>query len=187
MFIQVPQLALLSTRIVVSGVPQFIPNETLEMELRRHVKFASSFKSVGLGCKTSETSIYVPRYTEPKSGGFLLGEAWRGVIYGLNVLSVGMSGIKVFGCAHRQQAPMVTAAVAHMGEVDAVAAAVPTDSSAARGFALAVPAAGSEAQGYVAPAPLPVSWASTVSGVWVSVTLEPRAAPDVREKADVDF
>lgn len=44
-------LALPSTRIVVCGVPPFIPNETLETELRRSGKFASGFKSVGLGCE----------------------------------------------------------------------------------------------------------------------------------------
>lgn len=46
---------------------------------------------------------------------------------------------------------------------------------------------GYEAQGCVAPAPLLVSWVAAVSGVRVSVATEPRAAPDVREKADVDF
>ena len=40
-----------STRITVSGVPLFIPNEMLEQELRRFGKFASGIKTVSLGCK----------------------------------------------------------------------------------------------------------------------------------------
>ena len=50
-FIQVSPLAVASTRITVSGVPPFIPNEALERELRRFGKFASGFRAVGLGCK----------------------------------------------------------------------------------------------------------------------------------------
>ena len=50
-FIQVSPLAVTSTRITMSGVPPFIPNEALERELRRFGKFASAFRSVSLGCK----------------------------------------------------------------------------------------------------------------------------------------
>lgn len=50
-FLQVSPLAVPSTRITVSGVPPFIPNEALERELRRFGKFASGFRTVGLGCK----------------------------------------------------------------------------------------------------------------------------------------
>ena len=50
-FIQVSPLAVASTRITVSGVPPFIPNEALERELRRFRKFASGFRAVGLGCR----------------------------------------------------------------------------------------------------------------------------------------
>ncbi|XP_034003922.1 NACHT, LRR and PYD domains-containing protein 3-like [Trematomus bernacchii] len=50
-FIQVSPLATPSTRITVSGVPPFIPNEALERELKRFGKFASNFRSVALGCK----------------------------------------------------------------------------------------------------------------------------------------
>ncbi|KAF0046442.1 hypothetical protein F2P81_000075 [Scophthalmus maximus] len=53
-FIQVSPLAVSSTRITVSGVPPFIPNEALEKELRRFGKFASGFRSVGLGCKSEK-------------------------------------------------------------------------------------------------------------------------------------
>ncbi|KAF0047722.1 hypothetical protein F2P81_001355 [Scophthalmus maximus] len=50
-FIQVSPLAVLSTRITVSGVPPFIPNEVLEKEMRRFWKFASGFRLVCLGFK----------------------------------------------------------------------------------------------------------------------------------------
>ena len=50
-FIQVSPLAVASTRITVSGVPPFIPNEALERELRRFGKFASGFRAVALGCR----------------------------------------------------------------------------------------------------------------------------------------
>ena len=50
-FVQVSPLSVPSTRITVSGVPPFIPNELLEKELRRFGKFASGFKAVSLGCK----------------------------------------------------------------------------------------------------------------------------------------
>lgn len=50
-FVQVSPLSVPSTRITVSGVPPFIPNELLENELRRFGKFASGFKTVSLGCK----------------------------------------------------------------------------------------------------------------------------------------
>ncbi|KAG7478767.1 Transposon TX1 putative 82 kDa ORF 1 [Solea senegalensis] len=50
-YIQVSPLAVPSTRITVSGVPPFVSNEALEKELRRFGKFASGFRSVGLGCK----------------------------------------------------------------------------------------------------------------------------------------
>ena len=50
-FIQVSPLATPSTRITVSGVPPFIPNEALERELKRFGKFASNLRSVALGCK----------------------------------------------------------------------------------------------------------------------------------------
>lgn len=51
MFVQVSPLSVPSTRITVSGVPPFIPNELLEKELRRFGKFASAFKTVSLGCR----------------------------------------------------------------------------------------------------------------------------------------
>ena len=51
LFVQVSPLSVPSTRITVSGVPPFIPNELLENELRRFGKFAGGFKTVSLGCK----------------------------------------------------------------------------------------------------------------------------------------
>ncbi|KAJ3600177.1 hypothetical protein NHX12_034127 [Muraenolepis orangiensis] len=50
-YVQVSPLATPSTRITVSGVPPFIPNEALERELKRFGKFASNLRTVALGCK----------------------------------------------------------------------------------------------------------------------------------------
>ncbi|KAJ3614016.1 hypothetical protein NHX12_017593, partial [Muraenolepis orangiensis] len=44
--VQVSPLSVPSTRVTVSGVPPFIPNELLEVELRRFGKFASGFKTL---------------------------------------------------------------------------------------------------------------------------------------------
>ncbi|XP_045576665.1 uncharacterized protein [Salmo salar] len=51
MFIQVTPLFSPSTRVTISNVPPFIPNELLERELLRFGNFASSIKIVLLGCK----------------------------------------------------------------------------------------------------------------------------------------
>ncbi|KAJ4927841.1 hypothetical protein JOQ06_015643 [Pogonophryne albipinna] len=53
-FIQVSPLAVPSTRITISGVPPFIPNETLEKELKRYGRMASGFRTVSLGCKDTK-------------------------------------------------------------------------------------------------------------------------------------
>ncbi|KAJ3609130.1 hypothetical protein NHX12_023654 [Muraenolepis orangiensis] len=45
LYVQVSPLSVPSTRVTVSGVPPFIPNELLEVELRRFGKFASGFKT----------------------------------------------------------------------------------------------------------------------------------------------
>ena len=52
--LQVSLLAVPSTRTTVSGVPPFIPNEALHKKLKRFGKFASSLRSVALGCKVSK-------------------------------------------------------------------------------------------------------------------------------------
>lgn len=49
-YLQVSPLAVPSTRVTVSVVPPFIPNEVLEWELQRFGKLASGFRTVGLGC-----------------------------------------------------------------------------------------------------------------------------------------
>ncbi|KAJ4918881.1 hypothetical protein JOQ06_024574 [Pogonophryne albipinna] len=41
-------------RITISGVPPFIPNETLEKELKRYGRIASGFRTVSLGCKDTK-------------------------------------------------------------------------------------------------------------------------------------
>ena len=53
-FIQVSPLAVPSTRITVSGVPPFIPNEALEKELKWYGRLASGFRAVSLGCKDAK-------------------------------------------------------------------------------------------------------------------------------------
>lgn len=51
LFVSVSPLFVPSTRVTVSGVPPFIPNELLERELVRFGKFSSGLKTVRLGCK----------------------------------------------------------------------------------------------------------------------------------------
>ena len=51
LYVEASPLATPSIKITISGVPPFIPNGLLEQELRRFGKFASGFKTVGLGCK----------------------------------------------------------------------------------------------------------------------------------------
>lgn len=53
-YLQVSPLAVPSTRVTLSGVPPFIPNQVLERELLRFGKLASGFRSVGLGCKSDK-------------------------------------------------------------------------------------------------------------------------------------
>ncbi|XP_061086563.1 Ig heavy chain Mem5-like [Conger conger] len=50
-YTQVSPLAVPSTRVTVSGVPPFIPNEVLERELQRFGKLASTFKNLKLGVR----------------------------------------------------------------------------------------------------------------------------------------
>lgn len=54
LYVPVSPLFVPSTRITVSGVPPFIPNEMLERELLRFGKFASGFRTVRLGCKDAK-------------------------------------------------------------------------------------------------------------------------------------
>ena len=53
-FVQVNPLYAPSTRVVVSGIPPFIPNELIEQELKRFGKFASPLRAVSLGCKDAK-------------------------------------------------------------------------------------------------------------------------------------
>ena len=47
-------MAVPTTRVTVSGIPLFIPNEALGRELQQFGKFGSLFKTVGLGCKNEK-------------------------------------------------------------------------------------------------------------------------------------
>ncbi len=53
-YLQVSPLAVPSTRVTISGVPPFIPNEALESELQRFGKLASGFRTAGLGCRNEK-------------------------------------------------------------------------------------------------------------------------------------
>ena len=50
-FVQVTPLSAPATKVVVSNVPPFIKNETIERELGRFGKFAGTMKMIPLGCK----------------------------------------------------------------------------------------------------------------------------------------
>ncbi|KAG7480369.1 Transposon TX1 putative 82 kDa ORF 1 [Solea senegalensis] len=50
-YLQVSPLAVPSTRVTISGVPPFVPNEALAHELQRFGKLASGFKIINLGCR----------------------------------------------------------------------------------------------------------------------------------------
>ena len=54
LFVAVSPLYVPSARITVSGVPPFIPSESLERELARYGKFSSGFATIRLGCKDSK-------------------------------------------------------------------------------------------------------------------------------------
>ena len=50
-FVQVTPLSAPATKVVVSNVPPFIKNETIERELGQFAKFAGTMKMIPLGCK----------------------------------------------------------------------------------------------------------------------------------------
>lgn len=50
-YVQVSPLSVPTTRIVISGVPPFIPDELLEQELRRFGKITSGFRVLNFRCK----------------------------------------------------------------------------------------------------------------------------------------
>lgn len=118
-FVHVSPLAVPSTRITVSGVPPFIPNEVLERELQRFGKFASAFRTVSLGCKDvklkhvqslrrqvfmfldSQTQTLDVNFRVNHGEGFYMVYASSGSI---KCFECGDVGHKRFACPHRQQA-----------------------------------------------------------------------------------
>ena len=118
LFVQVSPLSVPSTRITVSGVPPFIPNELLESELRRFGKFASGFKTVSLGCKDpklkhvlslrrqvfmfldSPTQTLDVSFRVKHGDGFYMVYASSGQF---KCFECGDVGHKRFTCPHRQQ------------------------------------------------------------------------------------
>jgi hypothetical protein len=118
LFVQVSPLSVPSTRITVSGVPPFIPNELLENELRRFGKFAGGFKTVSLGCKDpklkhvqslrrqvfmfldSPTQTLDVSFRVKHGDGFYMVYASSGQF---KCFECGDVGHKRFACPHRQQ------------------------------------------------------------------------------------
>ena len=117
-FVQVSPLSVPSTRITVSGVPPFIPNELLEQELRRFGKMASGFKTVSLGCRDPKLKhvqslrrqvfmfLSSPAQTLDVSFRVKHGEGLY-MVYAssgsLKCFECGDVGHKRFACPHRQQ------------------------------------------------------------------------------------
>ncbi|KAJ3599425.1 hypothetical protein NHX12_033388 [Muraenolepis orangiensis] len=60
LYVQVSPLSVPSTRVTVSGVPPFIPNELLEVELRRFGKFASGFKMRSVAQRKQMSCLKLP-------------------------------------------------------------------------------------------------------------------------------
>ncbi len=124
-FIQVSPLAVPSTRITVSGVPPFIPDEALEHELRRFGKFASGFRTVSLGCRDaklkhvqslrrqvfmfldSPTQTLEVSFRVKHEEGFYMVYARSGSI---QCFESGDVGHKRIACPHKQNAARPTAA-----------------------------------------------------------------------------
>ena len=118
LFVQVSPLSVPSTRITVSGVPPFIPNELLENELRKFGKFAGGFKTVSLGCKDpklkhvqslrrqvfmfldSPTQTLDVSFRVKHGDGFYMVYASSGQF---KCFECGDVGHKRFACPHRQQ------------------------------------------------------------------------------------
>ena len=118
LFVQISPLSVPSTRITVSGVPPFIPNELLENELRRFGKFAGGFKTVSLGCKDpklkhvqslrrqvfmfldSPTQTLDVSFRVKHGDGFYMVYASSGQF---KCFECGDVGHKRFACPHRQQ------------------------------------------------------------------------------------
>ena len=118
-FVPVSPLAVPSTRVTVSAVPPFIPNELLERELRRFGKFASGFKSVGLGCRDEKLQhvqslrrqvfMYLETPTLDISFRVKHGDAYY-MVYAssgnLKCFECGDTGHKRVACPHRQAVPL---------------------------------------------------------------------------------
>ena len=116
--VQVSPLAVPSTRITVSGVPPFIPNELIETELRRFGKIASGLKTLSLGCKDPKlrhvqslrrqvfmhldapTQTLEVSFRVKHGDGFYMVDASSGQ---LKCFECGDVGHKRFECPHKRQ------------------------------------------------------------------------------------
>ncbi|TDH15933.1 hypothetical protein EPR50_G00015180 [Perca flavescens] len=126
-FVQVSPLSVPSTRITVSGVPPFIPDELLGNELQRFGKFASGFKTVTLGCKDPklrhvqslrrQVFMFLDSPTQTLEVSFRVKHGQGSyMVYAssgqLKCFECGDVGHKRFACPHRQQAPTAGEAAA---------------------------------------------------------------------------
>ncbi|XP_028438465.1 uncharacterized protein LOC114558600 [Perca flavescens] len=124
---QVSPLSVPSTRITVSGVPPFIPDELLGNELQRFGKFASGFKTVTLGCKDPklrhvqslrrQVFMFLDSPTQTLEVSFRVKHGQGSyMVYAssgqLKCFECGDVGHKRFACPHRQQAPTAGEAAA---------------------------------------------------------------------------
>ncbi|TDH11029.1 hypothetical protein EPR50_G00081900 [Perca flavescens] len=125
--LEVSPLSVPSTRITVSGVPPFIPDELLGNELQRFGKFASGFKTVTLGCKDPklrhvqslrrQVFMFLDSPTQTLEVSFRVKHGQGSyMVYAssgqLKCFECGDVGHKRFACPHRQQAPTAGEAAA---------------------------------------------------------------------------
>ena len=111
LYIQVSPLAVPSMRIIISGVPPFIPSDLLEQELRRFGKIVSSFKTVSLGCKDTKLKHIQPLFLDSPTQSLEVsfrvkhGEG-HFMVYAssgsMKCFECGDVGHKRYACAHRQ-------------------------------------------------------------------------------------
>ncbi|XDV12818.1 hypothetical protein PO909_001388 [Leuciscus waleckii] len=148
LFVQVSPLSVPSTRVLVSGVPPFIPNELIEQELRRFGKFASGFKTVTLGCKDarlkhvisllrqvfmfldSPTQSLDVSFKIKHGGGYYTVYANSG---SMKCFECGDVGHKRLACPHREQAERSENHIEQMHEVDRQVASASSSVSTTQG------------------------------------------------------
>lgn len=121
-YVQVSSLSTPSTRITVSGVPPFVPNNLLENELRRSGKFSSAFAAVSLRCRDpklkhvqsvrQQVFMFLDSPTQTLEASFRVkhGDGYY-MVYAssgqLKCFECGHVGHKRVACPHKQQTASV--------------------------------------------------------------------------------